>query len=80
MASCSNCGSEFAVSVCPNCSGAPALTRRKANQALIKYSYAILAGLLGILIANLYFPLLDRNAFLLIGLGVFFAPVIISPG
>jgi hypothetical protein len=31
---------------------------------------------LGILIADHYFPLLNRNAFLITGLGVFFAPVI----
>lgn len=35
-----------------------------------------MAGLLGILIADHYFPLLNRNAFLITGLGVFFAPVI----
>src|ERR1700730_12767566 len=76
MGTCSACGTEFAVRLCPNCGGSPALTRRKANQALIKYSYAILAGLLGILIADHFFPLLDRNAFLIAGLCVFFAPVV----
>lgn len=76
MASCTNCGTEFAVCVCPNCGHSPALTRRKANQALVRYSYAILAGLLGMLIADLYFPLLDRDRFLLTGLAVFFTPLI----
>jgi hypothetical protein len=76
MGPCSACGTEIAVRFCPNCGGPPALTRRKANQALIKYSYAILAGLLGILIADHYFPLLDRHAFLIAGLCVFFAPVL----
>src|ERR1700676_1275631 len=76
MATCFTCGTSFTVRACPSCGASPALTRRKANQALIKHSYAILAGLLGILIADLYFPLLDRNVFLITGLGVFFAPVI----
>src|ERR1700681_864206 len=76
MGTCSACGTEIALQLCPNCGGSPALTRRKANQVLIKYSYAILAGLLGILIADHYFPLLDRNAFLIMGVCVFFAPVV----
>jgi predicted RNA-binding Zn-ribbon protein involved in translation (DUF1610 family) len=76
VATCSSCGVEFAVRSCPKCGASVAIARRKANQALVKYSYAILAGLLGILIADHYFPLLDRNAVLVIGLCVFFAPVI----
>jgi hypothetical protein len=76
MVTCSKCGAAFAVRVCPNCGALPALTRQKANRVLIKYSYAVLAGLLGILIADYYFPLLDRNAFLITGMCVLFAPVI----
>ena len=76
MVTCSKCGAALAVRVCPSCGALPALTRQKANRVLIKYSYAVLAGLLGILIADYYFPLLDRNAFLITGMCVLFAPVI----
>jgi len=37
MAACATCGTEFAVRLCPNCGGAPAVTNRKINQALVKY-------------------------------------------
>jgi hypothetical protein len=76
MVTCSKCATAFAGRVCPNCGASPALTRQKANRLLIKYSYAVLAGLLGILVADHYFPLLDRNAFLITGMCVLFAPVI----
>jgi hypothetical protein len=66
----------LALRVCPSCGASPGLTRRKANQALIKYSYAVLVGLLGFLIADHYFPLLDRNAFLISGVCILLAPVI----
>jgi len=36
----------FAVQLCPECRGSPALTRRKVNQALGKYSSPIIGGLL----------------------------------
>jgi hypothetical protein len=49
---------------------------RAANRVLIRYSYAVLVGLLGTLIADHYFPLLDRNAFLIAAVCVLFAPVI----
>lgn len=50
---------------------------RAANRVLIRYSYAVLVGLLGTLIADHYFPLLDRNAFLIAAVCVLFAPVIL---
>jgi len=70
------CGREFAVQLCPDCAASPALTRRKVNQALSKYSSPIIGGLLGIVIADRYFPLLERNAFFVVGLCAFFAPVL----
>ena len=77
MGTCSSCGTTFAVQLSPNCGAEPALTRRKVNQALVKYSYPMLGGLLGIVIANGFFPLLDRDAFLIAGLCAFFAPVVL---
>jgi hypothetical protein len=53
-----------------------AAARRKVNRGLIKYSYAILAGLLGLLIADHYFPLLDRGVVLIVGVCILFAPVL----
>ena len=76
MGTCSTCGTEFAVQLCPECGGSLALTRRKVNQALGKYSSPIIGGLLGIVIADRYFPLLERNAFLIVGRCIFFAPVL----
>jgi hypothetical protein len=77
MGSCSTCGTEFAVRLCPNCGAAPAVTSRKINQALVKYSYPMLGGLLGIVIANGCFPLLDRDPFLIAGLCAIFAPAVL---
>src|ERR1700687_563561 len=77
MATCANCGTGLAVRVCPNCGGAPAVTNRKINQGLVRYSYPMLGGLLGIVIANGFFPLLDRDRFLIAGLCAFFAPVVL---
>jgi hypothetical protein len=77
MAACATCGTEFAVRLCPNCGGAPAVTNRKINQALVKYSYPMAGGFLGIVIANALFSLLDRDAFFTAGLCAFFAPVVL---
>src|SRR5713226_3799058 len=74
MGSCSTCGTEFAVRLCPNCGAAPAATSRKINQALVKYSYPAFGGLAGIVIANLYYPMLDRDPFLIAGVCLFLLP------
>jgi hypothetical protein len=65
------------VQLCPKCGGSAAPTRQQINKALVKYSYHPLGGLLGIVIANGFFPLLDRDAFLTVGLCAFFAPVVL---
>lgn len=46
------------------------------NKALGKYSYPMIGGLFGIVIADRFFPLLDRNNFFIVGLCAFFAPVL----
>jgi len=75
MGTCSACGTEYAVQLCPKCGGSAAQTRQQINKALVKYSYPMVGGLLGIVIANGFFPLLDRDAYLTAGLCAFFAPV-----
>src|ERR1700674_5927625 len=77
MGTCSTCGTEFAVRVCPACGASTATTRRKVNQGLVRCSYPMVGGLLGIVIANGCFPLLDRDTFLTAGLCAFFAPVVL---
>jgi len=76
MGTCSNCGTTFTVRLCPSCGASPALTRSEANRALVKYSYPVVGGLLGIVVANGCFPLLDRNVFLITGVCALFAPVV----
>src|ERR1700676_561381 len=74
MGTCSVCGSEFASQVCPKCGGSAARTRRQVNKALVKYSYPVFGGLIGIVIANLYYPMLDRDPFLIAGVCLFLVP------
>src|ERR1700730_1091079 len=76
MGTCSTCGTGFAVQLCPKCGSSPTLTRRKVSQALSKYASPTIGGLLGIVIADRYFPLLERNTFLIVGLCAVFAPVL----
>jgi hypothetical protein len=73
MGTCCACGAEFAVQLCPKCGGT-ALTRRQINKALVKYSYPAFGGLVGIVIANLLYPMLDRDPFLIAGVCVLLVP------
>jgi len=74
MAACSACGAEFAVQLCPKCGGSAALTRRQINKTLVKYSYPAFAGLCGIVVADLFYPMLDRDPFLIAGVCLFLVP------
>jgi len=74
MGTCSVCGSEFALQLCPNCGGSAALTRRQVNKALVKYSYPAFGGLAGIVITNFFYPMLDRDPFLIAGVCLFLVP------
>lgn len=72
MGTCSACGTEFGVQLCPNC-GSDAQTRRQINKALVKYSYPAFGGLAGIVIADLFYPMLDRDP-LIAGVCLFLVP------
>ena len=74
MAACSACGAEFAVQLCPKCGGSAALTRRQINKTLVKYSYPAFAGMCGIVIADLCYPMLDRDPFLMAGVCLVLVP------
>ena len=50
--------------------------RRRVNRALGKYSYGLLGGLIGIILADRFFPALDHNIFLIAGVLSFFLPVL----
>jgi|SRR5579859_3512171 len=76
MSACTLCGKEFAAEVCPQCRGSAALARRQINQKLAKFSYPAFGGLVGMLIANFYYPMLDRNPFLVAGVGLFLLPAL----
>jgi hypothetical protein len=49
---------------------------RAVNKELQKYSYPLLAGLLGMLAATHYYPPLDSDPLLIVGLCVFFLPIV----
>src|ERR1700731_2250909 len=74
MAACSACGAEFAVQLCPKCGGSAALTRGQINKTLLKYSSPAFAGLCGIVVADLFYPRLDRDPFLIAGVCLFLVP------
>ena len=74
MGTCTVCGSQFGIQVCPTCSGSAALTGRQINKALAKYSYPAFGGLAGIVIGNLFYPMLDRDPFLIAGVCLFLVP------
>src|SRR6202047_3309861 len=74
MGTCTVCGSQVGVQLCPQCGGSAALTGRQINKALAKYSYPAFGGLVGIVIANLFYPMLDRDPFLIAGVCLFLLP------
>jgi hypothetical protein len=74
MGTCTVCGGQFGLQVCPTCGGSAALTGRQINKALAKYSYPAFGGLAGIVIANFYYPMLDRDSFLIAGVCLFLLP------
>jgi hypothetical protein len=62
------------VQLCPKCGDSAALTRRQINKTLVKYSYPAFAGMCGIVVADLFYPMLDRDRFLIAGVCLFLAP------
>ena len=52
------------------------MTRQRINKALGKYTYPMIGGLFGMVIDR-FFPLLDRNPVLVVGLCAFFAPALV---
>jgi O-antigen/teichoic acid export membrane protein len=49
---------------------------KKLGKAINKRTYFLLAGLIGLIAADFAYPLLDRNWILLLGLALFFLPVV----
>ena len=76
MQKCSTCGNEFTGHQCPTCGSKPLPSARQINKALNHYPVPLLAGLIGVLVANHFYPTLDRNALFVIALCLFFFPAI----
>jgi hypothetical protein len=76
MSKCARCGSEFHGSRCPACGESPVAAARAVNKELQKYSYPLLAGLVGMLAATHYYPPLDSDSLLIAGLCVLFLPIV----
>jgi len=74
MSYAAKCSHSFAGKQCPLCGAV--LTPAEVNEALKKYSWLILAGLLGTLLATFRFPLLDLGPVMLICLLIFFVPIL----
>jgi hypothetical protein len=75
MALCPQCVSQFEGQECPAC-GRPSLSVEQINGTLKKNSLPLIGGLAGLLVASTLYPLLDQNALMLIGLFIFFAPIV----
>jgi len=76
MQKCSSCGNEFSGNQCPSCGGKPLPSARQINKALKNYPVPSFAGLLGVIAANHFYPLLDSNLLIVIALCIFFFPMI----
>jgi hypothetical protein len=76
MSKCARCGSEFHGSRCPACGENPVAAARAVNKELQKYSYPLVAGLIGMLAATHYYPPLDSGPLLIAGLCVLFLPIV----
>ena len=77
MPKCIKCGANFAGARCPACGESAFSSTKELNRQLQKYSLLSLAGLFGVLIASYLYPPLDENPPLLVGLGLFFLPLVV---
>jgi uncharacterized membrane protein len=75
MPLCAQCARSFEGQQCPVCGG-PSVSVQEINGTLKKNSWPLIGGLVGVLVATYLYPLLDQNALMLIGLFIFFAPLL----
>ena len=78
MPTCEKCGAYFEGARCPSCGESTRASRRALNKHIQKYSYLLLIGLFGIIAADHFYPPLDENPPMFLGLGLFFLPILMQ--
>jgi hypothetical protein len=78
MPKCPKCGTHFEGARCPACGETARASVKVLNKQIHKYSYLLLAGLFGILIADYFYPPLDENPPVVLGLCLFFLPILMQ--
>jgi hypothetical protein len=76
MPKCANCGNEFHDGPCHKCGKDSASSLRATNKQLQRYSYLLIGGLAGTLVATRFYPPLDIGRLLIFAIGIFFLPVL----
>jgi len=76
MPQCANCGTEFHDGPCPKCGTDSVSSLRATNKQLQRYSYLLIGGLAGTLVATRFYPPLDIDRLLIFAIGIFFLPVL----
>lgn len=78
MQTCTKCGAEFHGAWCLACGESAPDSVKALNKRVQKRWYLLLAGLVGIIIGDYLYPPLDENPALILGLGLFFLPILMQ--
>lgn len=78
MPKCPKCGTDFDGPRCPACGESAPASVKALNKHIQKHTYLLLAGLVGIIIGDYLYPPLDENPALILGLGLFFLPILMQ--
>jgi hypothetical protein len=78
MPKCIKCGTDFEDTRCPACGETPRASLKALNKHIQKRWYLLLAGLVGVIIGDHLYPPLDEHPLLILGLGLFFLPVLMQ--
>jgi hypothetical protein len=78
MHKCSTCGIEFQVNRCPDCGGNPLASTEQTRKTLNKYSFLLVPGLLGGLLAYVIYPPLDAGPLTALGFCALSLPLLLQ--
>ena len=78
MPTCEKCGAYFEGARCPSCGKTTRASLKARNKQIQKYSYLLFVGLLGIIVADYFYPPLDENPPMFLALALFFLPILMQ--